>query len=183
MSMDQNTLSQWVNSYTNDLYRWALHKTSDIEAAKDLVQDTFLAAVEQLKNFQGTSSPKTWLFSILNHKIIDFYRRRIKEPITMDSSSTTDFFDSDGGWRKEKTPHDWGNDEAHLLDNADFQAILKKCMEALPAKWHSGVTLKYLMEKSGEEICQELGIAPTNLWQIIHRAKLQLRDCVEKKWM
>ena len=183
MANDQTTISQWVASYTNDLYRWAYHKTSNSEAAKDLVQETFLAAVEQVKNFQGTSSPKTWLFSILNHKIMDYYRRKVKEPKSLDSSATADFFDADENWRMEKRPHPWNNEEAHLLDNEEFQVILKKCMDALPERWHTGVKLKYLMEKSGEEICQELGIAPTNLWQIIHRAKLQLRDCVEKKWL
>jgi RNA polymerase sigma-70 factor (ECF subfamily) len=38
------------------------------------------------------------------------------------------------------------------------------------------------MGKKGEEICQELGITPTNFWQIMHRAKLQLRECIENNW-
>ena len=37
-------------------------------------------------------------------------------------------------------------------------------------------------QKSGEEICQELEITPSNFWQIVHRAKLQLRDCIENNW-
>ena len=41
---------------------------------------------------------------------------------------------------------------------------------------------KYLAEKDAKEICQELGVSTTNFWQIIHRAKLQLRACVNKNW-
>jgi DNA-directed RNA polymerase specialized sigma24 family protein len=38
------------------------------------------------------------------------------------------------------------------------------------------------MNKNGDEICQELDITPTNFWQIVHRAKLQLRNCVKENW-
>jgi len=55
-------------------------------------------------------------------------------------------------------------------------------MDALPGQWHTCVRMKYLLDKSGDEICQELGIATTNYWQIIHRAKLQLRRCIESNW-
>jgi RNA polymerase sigma-70 factor (ECF subfamily) len=177
-----NQLSEWVDMYTAELYSWAYHKVSDSELAKDLVQDTFLAATEKIDGFKGESSPKTWLFSILNHKIIDHYRRKINQPLSIDNQSLSTFFDEDGSWISDKKPKDWHDDDQNLLDDIDFQKILQKCMDALPENWNVCVKLKYLNEKSGEEICQELGIAPTNLWQIIHRAKVQLRECVENKW-
>ncbi|KKK73668.1 hypothetical protein LCGC14_2891540, partial [marine sediment metagenome] len=74
-------LENWVEEYTGGLYSWALHKTSDAELAKDMVQDTFMAAAEKINNFRGDSTPKTFLFSILNHKIIDHYRKKINKPI------------------------------------------------------------------------------------------------------
>jgi RNA polymerase sigma-70 factor (TIGR02943 family) len=180
--MDVNDLKSWVNSYTKDLSDWAFHKLSDPELAKDLVQETFLAAFEKIGSFKGDSSPKTWLFSILNHKIIDIYRKRAKQPVNTDNQVFAKFFDQDGDWLEEKKPKDWHEDEKHLLDDFDFQSVLKKCLDELPEKWNTCVKLKYLSEKSGEEICQEVGIAPTNFWQIVHRAKLQLRDCVENNW-
>lgn len=181
MAID-NRLSQWVTIYTSELYSWAYHKVSDSELAKDLVQDTFLAAAEKINNFKGDSTPKTWLFSILNHKIIDFYRKKINQPVSIEDQFMSELFDSDGSWRSESRPHDWHEDEGHLLDDDEFQEVLRKCLEALPEKWNTSIRLKYLLEKNGEEICQELDLTPTNLWQIIHRAKLQLRDCVDKNW-
>lgn len=180
--VSQINLSELVETYTNDLYSWAFHKVSDSELAKDLVQDTFLAAAEKIESFKGDSSPKTWLFSILNYKIIDVYRKKVKQPISMDSQSFSNFFDGEGSWRVDKRPKDWHEDEQHLLDDSDFQEVLSKCLNALPEKWNACVKLKYLTEKSGDEVCQELGITPTNYWQIVHRAKLQLRDCVEHNW-
>ncbi len=180
--LEDNRLSEWVEEYTSELYLWAYHKVSDSELAKDLVQDTFLAAAEKINGFKGESSPKTWLFSILNHKIFDYYRRKINQPVSIDNNSLLTYFDEDGSWISDKKPKDWHEDDKNLLDDNDFQEILQKCMDALPENWNICVRSKYLSEMSSEEICQELDIAPTNFWQIIHRAKLQLRECVENNW-
>ncbi len=180
---DSSTLTQWVEQYTRDMHAWASYKVSDPELAKDLVQDTFLAAAEKIASFKGESSPKTWLFSILNYKIIDHYRAKVKQPLKLEDQSFSNFFTEDGDWQLEKRPKDWHENEKHLLDDVEFQEILKKCLEALPEKWNTCVKLKYLMSKNGDEICQELDITPTNFWQIMHRAKLNLRDCVEKNWV
>jgi len=55
-------------------------------------------------------------------------------------------------------------------------------MENLPLQWNAAVQLKYLEQKDGQEICQDLQISPSNFWQLIHRAKLQLRKCLELHW-
>ncbi len=182
MRSASNQLSGWVEEFTRELLSWALHKVSDTETAKDLVQDTFLAAAEKINDFRGESSPKTWLFSILNYKIIDHYRKKVKQPVSLDDDSFLSFFSAEGDWKKEKKPRDWHEEESHLLDNPEFMEVLSKCLKELPEKWNASVRLKYLLNKTGEEICQELDMTPTNLWQIIHRAKVKLRDCVESKW-
>lgn len=182
MVEQNNALSAWVDTYTQPMYKWAYNKVSDSEMAKDLVQDTFLAAAEKLSSFKGDSSPKTWLFSILNHKIIDYYRKKVKQPLRMENQSFEIFFTSDGEWKKDKQPGEWSESSENLLDNIDFQAVLKECLDALPEQWSTCVKLKYLLNKKGEEICQEVEISPTNYWQIVHRAKLQLRECVENNW-
>ena len=177
--MKDEVVEKLVAQYTEEMYNWAFYKTSSSEIAEDLVQDTFLAAIEKLDSFKGDSSEKTWLFSILNHKIIDHYRKKVKQPIQMESNTLSSFFDEDGSWIKEKRPKDWHEEDSELLDNEDFRLILQKCLEALPEKWNTCVKLKYLSGKKGEEICQEIGITTTNFWQIVHRAKLNLRDCVD----
>lgn len=175
-------LSEWVDLYTRDLSSWALYKVSDSELARDLIQETFLAAAENIQRFKGDSSPKTWLFAILNHKIIDHYRSKTREPIKLENQLFSQFFDQDGDWKADKRPLDWHEEDPKLLDDNEFQAVLKDCLDALPETWNTCVKLKYLMNKKGEDICQELDISPTNFWQIVHRAKLQLRGCIEENW-
>ena len=182
MAKNSDILSRWVDEYTADLYSWAVFKISDRETAKDLVQDTFLVAAEKMDSFKGDSSPRTWLFSILNHKIIDTYRKKDKQPVTTGSHILSELFDKDGSWKKEKRPQHWHEDEKHLLHNEDFLAVLAACLDALPDTWNTCVKLKYLSGKKGEEICQAVGLTASNYWQIIHRAKLQLRECIEDNW-
>ena len=79
-------------------------------------------------------------------------------------------------------PHSWHDNDTHLLDNLEFQQILRKCLEALPEKWNLCIKMKYLSEMDGDEICNELNLSISNYWQIAHRAKLQLRNCVDTKW-
>lgn len=184
--MDKNkadNIASWVENYTQELYSWAFHKVSNADLAQDLVQDTFLAAMENIQRFKGESSPKTWLFSILNHKITDHYRKKINQSISLEDKSFSTFFDKSGSWNESRKPRQWNDeDEKHILDDDKFQRVLEKCLDALPEKWSFAVKLKYLSDKKGEEICQELGISASNFWQIIHRAKLQLRDCVDMNW-
>ena len=174
-------LKHWIGQYTGELYNWAYHKVSDAELAKDLVQDTFVAALEKLDDFKGDSAPKTWLFAILNFKIIDVYRKKSKMPVAAEASNFADFFDGDGDWHKNRRPKHWDED-SHLLDDDDFREVLKKCLELLPEKWKACVKMKYMLNKKGDEICQELEITDTNFWQIMHRSKLNLRECIDTNW-
>ncbi len=181
-NQNEVNITQLVNDYTDELLSWASYKVSDIELAKDLVQDTFLAASEKFHSFKGDSSPKTWLFSILKFKIIDHYRAKVIRPFNYEKHTVSKFFSDEGEWLPDRKPGNWDVDESSLLDNVDFNEVLKECIEILPEKWSLSVKLKYLMSKKGEEICQELGITPSNYWQIMHRAKLQLRECIESNW-
>ncbi len=178
----QNKLAEWVEAYTDDLYKRALFKVSDPEFAKDLVQETFLAASQKISDFKGQSSPKTWLYSILNNKIVDHYRKKGKQPTTNMTDAFSAFFDENKEWKSAKKPEDWHENDQNLLENDEFQRILEDCLEALPQQWNTCVKLKYITNKKGKEICKELDITPSNYWQIIHRAKLQLRDCIETNW-
>jgi len=181
--MKKDTIESLVYLHTKELYNWAFYKTSRSDVAEDLVQETFLAATEKAESFKELSSPKTWLFSILNHKIIDFYRKKMNHTIRLDRKELATYFDDNMEWKKDKRPRDWTEDETHLLDNQNFQEILKKCLDHLPEKWNTCIKLKYLSEKNGKDICQEIGISTTNFWQIVHRAKLKLRDCIETNWL
>jgi RNA polymerase sigma-70 factor (ECF subfamily) len=185
----KSILEHWVNQFSDELYSWAFFKTSSKEVAEDLVQDTFMAAFHKIDTFQGKSQPKTWLFSILNNKVIDYYRlsaRTTKKNFSLTENSgyelSDGLFNSYGCWKSNDINAAWDQDQ-ELLDNPEFNSIMENCMDDLPQKWKLAVTSKYLSDKKTEIICQELEITTSNYWQIVHRSKLLLKKCLELKWV
>jgi RNA polymerase sigma-70 factor (ECF subfamily) len=176
------TTTFWVQSYSDSLYSCALHKTSNKETAEDLVQETFLVAVKSFEKFKGDSNPKTWLFSILNNKISDHYRKSYRMPVVNNDTILNIFFENSERWRKDQMPQKWTDDTDNLLDDVEFKQELDNCLKKLPPNCFSAIQLKFIEEKKGNVICQELGISDTNFWQILHRAKLQMRKCLELNW-
>ena len=180
--------NDWVAQYTDKMYSWAYHKTSNKELAEDLVQETFLSAFKAIDNFKFDSQPQTWLFRILNNKIIDHYRKKARtlekptEDEVLNRKAVDSLFDNVDHWAEGVTFSNW-EEEEHLLDNAEFNNVLMNCINKLPEKWRAAIESKYQLEKKASEICKELNITSSNYWQVIHRAKLQLKTCVEKNWV
>ncbi|MHB1676242.1 MAG: sigma factor-like helix-turn-helix DNA-binding protein [Sulfuriferula sp.] len=67
-----------------------------------------------------------------------------------------------------------------MLESRQFWQIFELCLEYLPERQARLFMLREVMENSSEEICQELCITSTNLWTMLHRARLVLRQCLEK---
>lgn len=172
----------WVSSYYKELFVWARYKTSDVLLAEDLVQDTFMAAWKGFSSFKGDSNPKTWLFQILHHKIADHYRKSYQSPINKNAYDAqikvTSLFDDFGNWEPNGFEKNWNT--PNLMDNEAFNLHFEACISHLPDQWASIITDKYLIGKKSDIICQENQISTTNYWQVIHRAKLMLKKCLEK---
>lgn len=158
------TIENWFNLHVDELFSWAFHKTSSKETAEDLVQETFLSAVKGFENFRDDSQPKTWLFTILNNKIIDFYRKRAKTSTSKINATDeqfikqiNSFFDSHQNWIISGNEVAW-EEEAHLLDDNEFNKTLDHCVDQLPDNWRLAIVSKYLSEKNTDIICQELGV-------------------------
>jgi RNA polymerase sigma-70 factor (TIGR02943 family) len=175
----------WVERYADYLYSYAFTRLDHEEQARDLVQETFLSALEKVGQFQGNSSERTWLTAILKYKIIDVYRKRNSGLRTerMEEEPELEFFEEGNGhWKELYSPRPMGIEGADPLANKELAAILKKCLQKLPALWLSVFTMKHVDDTSTDTICKELKVTPSNFWVIIHRAKLNLRACIQKSW-
>jgi RNA polymerase sigma-70 factor (TIGR02943 family) len=178
---DAAEFSSWVNLYLKDMVKWAMTKVSDKELAKDLVQETFATAFEQKDRFERKSSPKTWLLGILKNKIFDHYRKSYSRPqVSLDQNP---WFENDESWKSAELPLGWnGETDGELLDQPGFREIFEQCLGKLAPHGYSVLVSRFLGKQDSQEICQELGITSTNYWQIAHRAKLQVRKCLEMNW-
>lgn len=176
---------QWVDLYADVLYSYTFHRVNDTGLAEDIVQNTFLSAWNARDSFKGEASEKSWLFAICKNKIIDHYRKKAKEIIQpLAATSPTDsFFDEVEHWTKEDKPVDWGINYEQTIDGKEFYKVLSSCRKKLQEIQQSVFSMKYMEDLDSTEICKVLGITTSNYWVLIHRAKLQLRACLEKNWI
>ncbi len=175
----------WVENFSDLLFRFALLRVNDRELAKDLVQDAFLAALKNVNSWRGEISEKNWLVMILKNKIIDHYRRKgskegLIEPAK--NEKNFDFFDDAGHWTEKASPTSWDSAPEQNYEQGEFNTILQKCVSKLSEVMRMVFCMKYLEEEESEIICKELMISPSNYWVLMHRSKVQLRACIEKNW-
>lgn len=175
----------WVMNYADYLYSYARTRIDDNELARDLVQETFLAALEGWAKFDRRSSEKTWLTAILKNKVYDVYRKKSNTShtqISINASDTDEFFEESGHWKQGRYPESFGIEDV-ALENKEFDGILKSCMKKLPPLWKSVFTLKHIDEETSDDICAQLELTSSNFWVISHRAKVSLRDCLQRNWI
>lgn len=173
----------WVDNYADYLFNFAIGKVSDVEIAKDLVSETFLAGLKSAKNYKGQAAERTWLIAILKRKVIDYYRKsnskKGKAEIHMDFNFEEG---SEGDWLEEKVADPNGNFGHDSMENEELGEAIQVCISKLPKKQAQVFRMKTIQGISTEEICNELGINPSNLWVMVHRARTALMECLNKNW-
>lgn len=171
----------WVQAYANMLYSHAVLRGLDRDNAKDIIQDTFYAAWKNIDGFESRASVKNWLFVILKNKIADHYRK-VAAAVTVQLSAYDTLFDEAGHWVRAAYPAQLMVRPSDATDSADLQHILDQCSEKLNSTQKAVFFMKYMDDLESEHICQQLSISPNNYWTTLHRAKVQLRACLEKNW-
>jgi len=174
----------WVERYGDLLFRYAIARVQDRSRAEDLVQETFAAALANRERFGGTSSEQTWLVGILKNKIVDYYRQAALDRgfETLDSrpDATDALFDRQQSWKASHAQ--WTLDPESTYNQREFWEVFTRCLSALPPGMADAFSLRELVGLRAKEVCQVLGISPTNLWTRLYRARLRLRQCLESQW-
>lgn len=179
------TPERWVEDHLDVLMGYALVRVRDRDVAEDLVQETLAGAWFAREQFKGRSNERTWLVGILKRKIVDHFRRQWRERPASEFSPDAEgdelvaaMFDEKGMW-KDHRPQAWG-DPGRALASKEFVDELWRCLDDIPPRLAEVFVLREMEQLSGKAVCQELKIRPTNLWQMMHRARLGLRLCLEK---
>ncbi|HDO26802.1 MAG TPA: sigma-70 family RNA polymerase sigma factor [Bacteroidetes bacterium] len=177
---------KWVEDHGDYLYNFAYSRVMSKSLAEDLVQDTFVAALKAMPSFQGKSSEITWLISILKRKVVDHYRKSSTTKEISSSEFAKPFNEEgsmQGHWIMERAPKEWPHELDDPIHRKEFRQILELCLSSLPDNWKAVFVMKVMDEINSDEICKEFGCTPSNLWVMLHRARLKLRECIEMKWI
>jgi RNA polymerase sigma-70 factor (TIGR02943 family) len=175
----------WVDRHGDCLYRYALMRVRRPEVAEDLVQETLFAAVRTYANFRGTSSERSWLCGILKNKICDHFRKLAQEVSFTDLEFLEDEMSHkfiDQGWNHDLGPAEWKADPEAALDRKEFWETFRSCLDKLPQRVADVFMLREIEQMDTAQICEALRISQNNLWVMLHRARMALRECLELNW-
>lgn len=180
------TAESWVEEQDDRLYRYAPVRVRKLEVAENLVQETFRAAVRTYDKFGGRSSVRSRLGGVLKHKIIDRYRNAGRKTSFTDleflSDELSQEFVPQECWRHEDGPVDWHPDASEVMEQGDFWQAMQRGLAKLPAKIANVFSMRGMKDIPSKEICALLSITKSKLWVMLHRARMELRECLGINW-
>jgi RNA polymerase sigma-70 factor, ECF subfamily len=176
------TNSNHIADLRTYLLRYARLQLRDDAAAEDVVQDTLLAVHQSQDSFRGDADKRTWAAGILKHKLMDALRSKYRSKITVsaDEAAQDDAFDAffadDGHWAEPvpewKTPHG-------SLERDQLREALEQCLSKLPPNTGRVFMLREWMGYELGEVCSEFKMSADNVRQIMHRARMLMRSCLQ----
>jgi RNA polymerase sigma-70 factor (ECF subfamily) len=184
---DRNAFAGLVRRHGGALLRFARLFVRESSAAEEVVQDTWIAVLEGLGDFEGRASFKTWLYRILANRA---RTRAVREGRTIPFSALAEKdgdehavdpgrFDADGTWRDP--PAGWTEETPERLAlAAETRAVMEAAVQALPPSQRAVLVLRDEDGLETEEICNLLGLTVTNQRVLLHRARARVRQALEE---
>jgi len=168
---DTAAFEELVRRYDRNVFRIAQHITQNREDAEDVVQDAFLKAYGNLKQFQGQSKFYTWLVRIaVNEALMKLRRRRPERMISLDEDVKTE---------EDSVPRevaDWSPNPEQLYSQGELHEILSKTIQGLPPSFRTVFVLRDVEGLSTEEAAEALDLSIPAVKSRLLRARLQLRE-------
>jgi RNA polymerase sigma-70 factor (ECF subfamily) len=173
----------WVDQYGDYLFRFALLRLKNPEAAEEVVQETFLSALKGRERFQGKASERTWMVGILKNKIFDHFRRSSREQQATEpavDAALEQCFNDKGRWKE--LPASWSMNPADLFEKREFWKVFTECFDKLPDRLSRAFSMVEMDGLKSGEVCKVLDLTATNLWVMLHRVRVRLRNCLDSNW-
>ena len=172
---DPVTLRQVVDDHARRLYRAARGLGVESAAAEDAVQDVFVTFLTSLDRFEGRSEVGTFLFGILHHKVQERRRHvqtRREEPIDDTHDSR---FDAEGRWLSPPIAPD------RAVASGQAGAAVRQCLDGLSPLQREVFHLRQVEELPASTVGDLVGESDNHIGVLLHRARLRLRDCLDRK--
>ena len=179
---DEAAFRTLVDRHDRALRRVARTFVRTSSAADEVVQETWLAVVRGLDDFEGRSSLRTWIFSILVNRARTYAVRDARSvpfsALESDDGPTIEpaAFGADGRWSSAPPRLD-GDPETGLLA-AELREHLLQAVDTLPPAQRAVITLRDLVGVSPEEVCELLELSDGNQRVLLHRARARVRTAL-----
>jgi RNA polymerase sigma-70 factor, ECF subfamily len=178
---DERAFVILVERHNGAMLRLALSFVPSRAVAEEVVQDTWLAALRGLTAFEGRSSLKTWLFSILVNRARTTGVREARSVPVADAGPAVEAsrFGTDGAWAVP--PEHWIEEAENRIDAVKLADLLRVVLDTLPARQREVVLLRDVEELSSSDVCQVLAISEANQRVLLHRGRAKLRQALESE--
>ncbi len=154
------------------MYRYANRLCGETEAAKDLVQETFLNAYRGFNRFRGDAQVSTWLYAIASRACLRMRRKRKGAPER--ELSLEEFIPSSEGEFHLQIPVE-GLSPEEALQNKELRQALNAAIDKLPKKYKMVLVLRDMEGLSAKEAGTVMGLSERAVKSRLHRARLFVR--------
>jgi RNA polymerase sigma-70 factor (ECF subfamily) len=184
---DEAAFTQIVDAWSGGLRRLAMSYVGTMASADEVVQDAWLAVIENLAGFEGRSSLKHWVFRIAANTA---KRRASRDsrvvPVDLTSEDhpavepgrfqrPTEWFP--GHWKELPAP--WPTPE-EATDAAEMRRVVADALRSLPPRQAAAVTLRDVEGYDAEETAELMGISTANQRVLLHRGRAGVRAAIEE---
>ena len=186
---DEAAFGQLVDQHTPSMLRVARGYVPSREIAEEVVQETWIALIQGIDNFEGRSSLRTWLFAVM---INTAKARGVRERRDADAAiaaytgGTVDparFRAANdpypGHWKQSEQPSPFPQTpEGSVLGN-EFVDVARRGLDKLPERQRIVVTLRDMLGFDSKEVCELLDISIANQRVLLHRGRAAVRQVLE----
>lgn len=191
---DETAFAELVKKYQSAMVRLAMVYTGDRRVAEEVTQEAWLGVLRSLERFEGRSSLKTWIFTILTNRAKTRSQREGRS-ITFSDLADDDeptvsperFNPSDAPqwanhWSNEGEPASWDAIPEERLLAKETRAYIQQAIDRLPTNQREVITLRDIEGWTSGEVCNVLGLSETNQRVLLHRARSKVRRALEQYW-
>ncbi|MFP3835125.1 RNA polymerase sigma factor [Chryseobacterium sp. SIMBA_028] len=163
---DQKAQTKLINVFWVDVFSFVMKKVRDENDADEITVNVFSKVLSKLDMFDPHFQFKTWILTIAQNTVIDFWRKKNRE-------------NEDAVENLDEVKNQYAKSPEEILISEEEQKKIIKTIESLDANYQDIIKLRFFEEKSIKEIAEELGISVANTKVRVMRAKKVLAELLK----
>ena len=185
---DEAAFAALVDDLHGRLIGLAATFTSSPPLAEDIVQETWLGVIRGLRAFEGRSSLRTWIFSILVRRARTMAAREARRGVPIAGSESRNgegFVEwSPGNGRVglwDEAPRPWAlEDPAAIHQSREALDVVRSALDGLPLSQRQVVLLRDVEDVAARDVCNILDLSETNQRVLLHRGRARIRRALDR---
>ncbi len=168
--MRRDELTALIRTHQAELYRYLRYLGADRSSAEDLVQETFLAALQSDVDLEpGASAAAAWLRGVARNLFLQWCRRNRTSPVRIDSETV------------ERAEAAWHSVFLRGGDGFDYVEALRKCYEGLPDRQRRLLDQRYGKKMSRARMAEAASMTENGIKSLLRRVRAALADCIKRR--